>query len=220
MESNKNKLIWNIEPKGMPLIIRNCNKCNEKREFYCSELFRVNAQKKSIDIWLIYKCNHCDSTYNLPIYSRIPPNSLKGDLQKRFENNDRELVWEYAFNSDILKRNNAEVKYEIDYVVHGIKADMEFNGQVHILIKCPYNVNLRLNKFLQKQLGIQRKIIDELIEDKAICLKGNADIKKYRIKEDLEIWINYKKVNEIIKNKNYHKIKENNIIICTNIYTG
>lgn len=23
MESNKNKLIWNIEPKGMPLIIRN-----------------------------------------------------------------------------------------------------------------------------------------------------------------------------------------------------
>lgn len=198
MKSNENKLVWNVKPNGMPLIVRSCNKCNKKTEFYCSELFRVNAQKKSIDIWSIYKCSHCDSTWNLSIFSRIPPNSLKGDLQKRFENNDKDLVWEYGFNADILKRNNAEIKYDMEYVVHGDEIDAKINGQVNILIKCPYNFNLRLNKFLQKQLGIQRKVIDKLLEDKVIDLKENVDVKKYKIKGDLEISINYEKIKEII----------------------
>lgn len=200
MESNTNKLIWNIKPKEMPLVIRNCNKCNKKTEFYSSELFRVNAQKKSLDIWSIYKCSHCNSTWNLTIFSRIPPNSLKGDLQKRFENNDKDLIWEYAFNSDILKQNNAEVKYDMEYVVYKDEIDIETNGQVNILIKCPYNFNLRLNKFLQKHLGIKRKVIDELIEDKIIDLKENIDIKKYKIKRELEISIDYEKIKEIISN--------------------
>jgi hypothetical protein len=56
---------------------------------------------------------------------------------------------------------------------------------INTVIKHSHNFNLRLNKFLQKQLGIQRKIIDELIEDKIIDLKENIDIKKYKIKRDL-----------------------------------
>lgn len=196
MGSDKNKLIWNIKPKETPLVIRNCNKCNKKMEFYCSELFRVNAQKKSIDIWLIYKCTHCDTTWNMPIFSRIPPNSLGVELQKRFENNDKDLVWEYGFNYDVLKRNNAEIRYNMDYLVEGDEIDEEADGQVHILIKSKYNLNLRMDKFLQNQLGVRRKNIDKLFEDNIIEIKEKdiTEIKKYKIKNDLEISIDYKKI--------------------------
>lgn len=51
----------------------------------------------------------------------------------------------------------------------------------------------------QKQLGIQRKIIDELLEDKVIDLKENVDIKKYKIKRNLELSIDYQKIKEITK---------------------
>ncbi|WP_084023929.1 DUF1062 domain-containing protein [Clostridium taeniosporum] len=40
------------------------NKCNEKIHYINSGKFRVNANKNNIDIWLIYQCEKCKSTWN------------------------------------------------------------------------------------------------------------------------------------------------------------
>lgn len=55
------------------MVRRNCPKCNEKVLYINSERFRVNANKNSIDIWLIYQCEKCKSTWNMTIYERIKP---------------------------------------------------------------------------------------------------------------------------------------------------
>ncbi|WP_099371564.1 DUF1062 domain-containing protein [Sphingobacterium sp. 1.A.5] len=55
--------------KNTPLLKKKCSRCDSYR-YYCSERFRGNAQKKNIDIWLIYKCTNCDSTYNATILTR------------------------------------------------------------------------------------------------------------------------------------------------------
>jgi hypothetical protein len=44
--------------------------------------FRTNAQKKRIDVWLIYRCSTCDETWNLPIYERVAIGDLApGEFQ-------------------------------------------------------------------------------------------------------------------------------------------
>ena len=67
------KIIWKIEPLGLPLVLRHCKKCGKTAEFICSGQFRVNAQRKYLDIWLIYKCAKCDTTWNAAVYSRVSP---------------------------------------------------------------------------------------------------------------------------------------------------
>ena len=42
----------------------------------------MNAQKRNIDVWLIYRCVECDSTYNLTILSRTKPELIKKDLEE------------------------------------------------------------------------------------------------------------------------------------------
>lgn len=84
----------------------------------------------------------------------------------------------------------------MDYLVEGDEIDEGIDGQVQILIKSKYNLNLRMDKFLQNHLGVRRKNIDKLFEDNVIEIKDKdiSDIKKYKIKNDLEISLNYKKI--------------------------
>ncbi|MED1874141.1 DUF1062 domain-containing protein [Brevibacillus borstelensis] len=47
-----------IQYLSPPPAIKYCKKCGKKTEYVCSGLFRVNAQCKYLDIWLIYKCSN------------------------------------------------------------------------------------------------------------------------------------------------------------------
>lgn len=41
---------WELVPKNLPIVRRNCPKCNEKARYINSEKFRVNANKNSLNI--------------------------------------------------------------------------------------------------------------------------------------------------------------------------
>ncbi|HOV25641.1 MAG TPA: DUF1062 domain-containing protein [Pseudobacteroides sp.] len=92
-----------------PTAIKHCKKCGRKTEYVCSGLFRVNAHRKNLDIWLIYKCSECDCTWNMTIYSRINPKSIAPETLEGFHQNDEELVKKYAMDVNLIKKNGADV---------------------------------------------------------------------------------------------------------------
>ena len=69
------EIVWKIECAGLPTAERHCKKCGAWRAFECSGCFRVNAQKRMLDVWLIYKCPECDDTWNMTVLSRVAPQS-------------------------------------------------------------------------------------------------------------------------------------------------
>ena len=73
-----------------------CKHCKRKQPFICSGRFRVNAQKKSLDVWLIYKCLICGATWNLTVLSRVNPRAIPLELLQGFQDNDPELAARYA----------------------------------------------------------------------------------------------------------------------------
>ena len=89
-------------------VVRYCKKCQTKTEFTSSGLFRVNANRKNLDVWLIYKCIKCNTTWNLTILSRITTGSIPQDLLDGFHENDIELAKHYASDVTLIKRNGAE----------------------------------------------------------------------------------------------------------------
>ena len=94
----------------VPPVIRRCKKCGVNTEFEMSGLFRVNANKKNLDVWLIYKCIVCDSTWNLSIYTRISPQSVSPELLDGFHSNDPDMAIQYGADIALLKRNGANIK--------------------------------------------------------------------------------------------------------------
>ena len=95
-------IVWNIVPTALPEVVRHCSKCGGEGAFACSGKFRVNAQRRSLDIWLIYRCRACDTTWNARVYQHISPQSLSGDLLRRFTENDENLAREYALDCEFL----------------------------------------------------------------------------------------------------------------------
>ena len=60
---------WQVIPLDLPTISKKCSAC-KNNEFECSKKFRVNSNKKLSDVWLIYKCTSCNSTWNMNVISR------------------------------------------------------------------------------------------------------------------------------------------------------
>lgn len=56
--------IWRVEATAAPVALRPCGTCGADAEFASTGLFRVNAQKKRLDVWLIYRCATCGSVWN------------------------------------------------------------------------------------------------------------------------------------------------------------
>jgi hypothetical protein len=80
-----------VSPVSSPAVVRHCSRCNADRPFVSSGRFRVNAQKRRLDVWLIRLCADCDCTWNQRLHQRVSPESLGEDLE-RYHRNDPELA--------------------------------------------------------------------------------------------------------------------------------
>jgi hypothetical protein len=65
-------LLVQVSSASEDALHRHCPRCKTHRRFVNSGKFRVNAQKKRIDAWLIFRCTACDDRWNWPIHDRRP----------------------------------------------------------------------------------------------------------------------------------------------------
>jgi len=77
---------------------RHCSKCKKIRKFECSGKFRVNASGKRLDVWLIYRCVRCNTTWNREILARVKPGRIGKEPYQAFLDNDFELAMRYTGN--------------------------------------------------------------------------------------------------------------------------
>ena len=126
---------WTIEPLELPQVIKHCSKCGQGAHFTNSEKFRVNANKKNLDIWLIYHCNKCKSTYNLTVYERIAPTELSTNELERYMTNNKALAKQVGFNQALHFKNKVSLDLAaVPFEVSGNPVSLE--DSTSITIKC------------------------------------------------------------------------------------
>ena len=198
----RKEYIWEIKARNTPLLKRKCNHCDSDR-FYCSDKFRMNAQKKHIDIWLIYRCKKCDNTYNMTIFSRTKPELINKDLFNKFSKNNAEIAWEYAFSHEISRKNNVEldfssVEYDIRFDNISVEDILNFNGEiVTFKIKYPFDFSLKLSSVIRKCLNLSANKLNKLIEAKVITIQEEQLQKKHKVKNDYIVQVNSEKLKSI-----------------------
>lgn len=181
--------IWEIKPINPPLLNKKCNRCTSNT-FYCSEKFRMNAQKKSIDIWLIYRCSKCDNTYNMTIFSRTKSELLDKGLFDKFSENNKWTAWEYAFSTSIGQKNKVEIDFNsVEFQVdqNGLSLADILNADSKVIIfqiKYPFDFNLKMTTLIKACLHLSTKQIQQLIDAKAFSIQGNYLHKKQKVRNE------------------------------------
>ncbi|EBL5603434.1 DUF1062 domain-containing protein [Salmonella enterica subsp. enterica serovar Typhimurium] len=147
------KVTWTVTPVGYQHIAKRCPSCNVKRNFTPSGAFRVNSQKKMLDVWSIYKCTHCDYTWNIAVYSRRPVSKINQELHHRLMTNDESTIRHFAYDTAVLKKNNAELSGQPDFFIQEY-CQVSITRQHHICvcIRLTRSFRVSLLSILKKQL--------------------------------------------------------------------
>lgn len=187
-----NKYRWELIPESLPKVKRICSKCNEKSHYINSGKFRVNANKNNIDVWMIYKCDKCKSTWNMTIHERVKPHKINRNEYEKFLVNDVNLIKEYAFNLSVYSKNKVEViledlKYKLVSQKIGINYKME--SELIIEIECKYPIDVRVDRLLSEKLELSRSKIKSKEKLGQLYIKGNENPSAAKIKNGMEIHI-------------------------------
>lgn len=158
------QVTWKVIPTCPPRIVRPCERCGRPRCFGCSEKFRVNANQKKLDAWLIYKCISCDRTWNCTIFSRVDTRRVDRYLLGRLQANHRPTAWAYAFDYALLRRNGVEVEPAIAYTIVGEDLESYSYGQgwVTVLLTAEQPLPMRIDTLLARKLGLSRAQLSAL----------------------------------------------------------
>lgn len=192
--------IWEVKAKNTPLLKKKCNQCDSER-FYCGEKFRMNAQKKNIDIWLIYRCVKCKNTYNMTLFSRTKTESLHKDLFTRFSENNKETAWQYAFSPETRRKNNIEADFEsVEYEIKHTPIENILHSDTEVLtfeIKCPFDFGLRASAVLRTCLGLSAGKLNQLTELNAVLFREKALQKKHKIRNGDIVKVDAEKLKKV-----------------------
>lgn len=164
------RVAWTVTPLHAPRVWRHCRRCSERRPFACSGKFRANAQKKRLDIWLIYRCVTCHETWNIPIIERATVGDIAPDALAAYAGNDPAAVARHGFDIEWLKRHGDRIESLADYTVikRPIDGDPRAASSLLVVLSLGLPYRVRLDGVLAKEFGISRGRLQRLSEDSAL----------------------------------------------------
>ncbi|WP_256751909.1 DUF1062 domain-containing protein [Mesorhizobium sp. Mes31] len=162
---------WAITPETAPRPLINCNRCGTVKAYRCSEKFRVNANGKRIDVWLIYRCIDCDSSWNFGILERCNRRDIEPALLRALEGNDPALARRHAFDVAALRSRVGHVEEFPDVAVHKQRLGDTRESATVLELKLGLEMptSLRLDRLLANELGMSRSRLQAL-EDRRLLV--------------------------------------------------
>jgi hypothetical protein len=157
---------WTIVPKIFPQPWRPCSRCGALRPFRCSEKFRLNANGKRLDAWLIYKCTTCDGSWNHAVFERRAAREVEPELLAALQANDPALVRRYAFDLAALRKGAHRVEEfaEVEVAKELIAETSGATPSLQITLAVPVAVSIRLDRLLASELGLSRNRVTFLAD--------------------------------------------------------
>lgn len=160
-------VLWTVSPAFAPDPWLHCSRCGQARPFASSGRFRVNANGRRLDAWLVYRCTGCGRTWNRPVLDRRPLDRLAPGLRAALEANDSDLAERIAFDLPDLARHahRIERREGITIVRSPVRLAPQQPDWLDLRIVATAAVRARLDRVLAEGLGLPRARIRRLCEE-------------------------------------------------------
>ena len=148
-------LPWAVRRTSLPLLVFPCVDCAGDRATTGDRRFRVNANGKLLDVWLLVNCVSCDRTSRLTVHHRVPVRSLRADLLAGYTANDAELFAATLMDPTLARRNRFALDWEDCWELEAPAApEGPWPLQVDVAFEDP--VPVRPERLIAQALGISR----------------------------------------------------------------
>ena len=161
------RVLWTLVPQRAPQPWLHCSHCGDPRPFESSSKFRLNANGKRLDAWLIYHCTACGQVWNRPLLERRPAAAVDPQLLAALQQNDPHLARHLAFDVEDLRRRTLRIEAcdgaEVQKVALGVPTRPPARLEIVFALAVP--ISLRLDRLLAAELGLSRKRLHCMQDD-------------------------------------------------------
>ena len=166
------KALWVVREITLPTIVRACPSCPSTRHRPTGK-FRVNANHKLLDVWLLISCLRCDRTSKITIHERITVRSLPAERLHRFHLNDPALVRGVLLSA---------AAHRLDWTgTWDLETDLPFDdltgpapAALEVVVRFELPVPIRVERLLMAGFGRSRPVIRDMVASGRIRLPGEV----------------------------------------------
>jgi hypothetical protein len=158
---------WQVRRTRLPSVRRRCLSCGSDTH-EASGNFRVNANHKLLDVWLLLQCSRCDRTAKATVVERSA--SIDHSRLRRFEKNDSDLIAEVLLDPAVARRNRFTLDWEDSWEIVSEPAMPcgQYPCSVRVTFADP--IPLRPAQLIAQGLGVSRSHIKQMVDTRLIEL--------------------------------------------------
>jgi hypothetical protein len=164
-----------VVPTCLPLVLRRCHACASER-FRASGKFRVNANRKLIDAWLLALCTACGETAKLTILERMNVRSVRPELLDRLHDNDPGLTAELLQGPVVRRRNRIALDWDNAWRLDTGGSDHLDREVIDVSVRFAAPIPVRPVRLIAEGCRLSRAEVDRLITEgklvSAVRLRG------------------------------------------------
>lgn len=176
------KALWVIRELGLPAIVKACVSCRSARHHPTGK-FRVNANGKLLDVWMLICCEQCGRTSKIPVHERIYVQALHSGRLLMFESNDPALVRDLVMGGALASK----AAYHLDWSgtwelvtgssLQSCEPAREGPAPLRVMIRFELPAPIRVEKLLGTGFGLSRSAIRGMVDSGRILLPMAIDAK-------------------------------------------
>jgi hypothetical protein len=155
---------WAVVPICLPLVRRRCHTCASQR-FRPSGKFRVNANHKLLDVWLLILCTGCGDTAKLTVLERMTVRSIPPELLDRLHDNDLELTAELLQDPAVQHRNRIALDWDGAWRLDTGEAGPTDDDVIDVQVRFRARIPVRPVRLIADGCGLGRAEVDRLITE-------------------------------------------------------
>jgi hypothetical protein len=153
---------WLVRPTDFPTIRRRCRTC-PSTEYRTRGRFRVNANRKLLDVWLLALCVQCGETVKLTVLERVQVRSIEPTMLDGFHDNAPALAMKLLADPQLAHRNDVVLDWTDGWTLERSpvelpKADI-LDVSVHFAQRIPISLTALIATGLELSRGEVKKRI-------------------------------------------------------------
>jgi hypothetical protein len=153
---------WLVYPTRLPLIQRRCLRC-ASAQYRAHGRFRVNANGKLLDVWLLAQCVGCGETLKLTVLERVHVRAIDRSTLIRFHDNDLELAAKLLKDPGLLRRNGVTLDWDGAWALQKTTVDVSEAEVIDTSVRFAQRIPIRLTTLLSVGLEVSRSEVRRLV---------------------------------------------------------
>jgi hypothetical protein len=183
------KALWVVRELGLPAIVRACVSCRSTRHHPTGK-FRVNANSKLLDVWMLICCELCGRTSKIAVHERVQVRVLDHERLLMFENNDPAMVRRLAMDSALAGKAGYQLDWsgtwELETDAPFYRLEPEDPAPLEVVIRFELPAPIRVSRLLTAGFGLSRSAVIGMVDSGRIRLPMAIDAKA---REDFTLFV-------------------------------